>query len=71
MDRPAPIHIEEMYRIIRYVLEMRYYGLQKEIHGLFKPSVTVILLKTGKQGEAFMDILCSSAEYQLHGKAKL
>ena len=37
---------------------------QKEAHGLFKPSVTVILLETGKQKEVFMDILCISAEYQ-------
>ena len=28
---------------------------QKEIHGLFNPSVTVILLETGKQEEVFMD----------------
>ena len=28
MDRPAPIHLKEMYRIIRYVLEMRDYGLK-------------------------------------------
>ena len=38
---------------------------QKEAHGLFKPSVT------GKQEEVFMDILCISVEYQLHGKAKV
>ena len=44
---------------------------QKEAHGLFKPSVTVILLETGKQKEVFMDILCISAEYQLHGKTKV
>ena len=28
MDRPAPIHIKEMYRIIRYVMEIRDYGLK-------------------------------------------
>ena len=70
MDRPAPIHLKEMYRIIRYVLETRKYGLkfiQKDAHGLFKPLVTVTLLKTGKQEEVFMDILCISVEYQLHG----
>ena len=44
---------------------------QKEAHGLFKPSVTVILLETGKQEEVFMDVLCISVEYQLHGKAKV
>ena len=74
MDRPTPIHLKEIYRIIRYVLEMRDYRLkfhQKEAHGLFKPSVTVILLETGKQEECFMDILCISVEYQLHGKAKI
>ena len=27
MDRPAPFHIKEMYRIIRYVLETKTYGL--------------------------------------------
>ena len=27
MDRPAPIHLKEMYRIIRYVLETKRYGL--------------------------------------------
>ena len=43
---------------------------QKEVHGLFKPSVTVILLETGKQEEVFMDTLCISVEYQLHRKAK-
>ena len=28
MDRPAPIHLEEMYRFMRYVLETKRYGLQ-------------------------------------------
>ena len=28
MDRPAPIHLKEMYRIIRYVLETKRYGLE-------------------------------------------
>ena len=28
MDRPAPIHPKEMYRIIRYVLETKRYGLK-------------------------------------------
>ena len=44
---------------------------QKEVHGLFKPSVTVILLETGKQEKVFMDTLCISVEYQLIGKAKV
>ena len=44
---------------------------QKEVHGLFKPSVTVILLETEKQEEVFMDTLCISVEYQLHGKVKV
>ena len=43
---------------------------QKEAHGLFKASVRVILLETGTQEEVFMDILCISVEYQLHGKAR-
>ena len=42
---------------------------QRDVHGLFKPSVTVILLETRKQ-EGFMDILYISVEYQLHGKVK-
>ena len=33
---------------------------QNKIHGLFKPSVTAILLETGKQEEVFMDTLCIS-----------
>ena len=28
MDRPAPIHLKEMYRIIRYELETKRYGLK-------------------------------------------
>ena len=28
LDRPAPIHLKEMYRIIRYVLETKRYGLK-------------------------------------------
>ena len=44
--------------------------IQKDVHGSFKPSVTVILLETGKQEEVFMDTLYTSVEYQLHGKAK-
>ena len=44
---------------------------QKEGHGLFNHSVTVILLETGKQEGVFMDTLCISVEYQLHGKAKV
>ena len=27
IDRPAPIHLKEMYRIIRYVLQTKRYGL--------------------------------------------
>ena len=63
-----------MYRIIRYVQETRDYGLKfhsREAYGLFKPSVKVIMLVKGKQEELFMDILCVSVEYQLHGKAKV
>ena len=44
---------------------------QKEAHGLFKPSVTAIELETGEQEEVFMDILCISVEYQLHGNTKV
>ena len=44
---------------------------QKDVHSLFKPSVTVILLETGKQEEVFMDTLYISVEYQLHGKVKV
>ena len=44
---------------------------QKDVHGLFKPLVTVSLLETGKQEEVFMDTLYISVEYQLHGKAKV
>ena len=43
---------------------------QKEVHGLFKPSMTAILLGVGKQEGVFMGTLCVSLEYQLHGKAK-
>ena len=43
---------------------------QKEVHGLFTPSVTVILVETGKQEEMFMDSLSISVDYQFHGKAK-
>ena len=28
MDRPAPIHLKEMYRIIRYVVKTKRYGLK-------------------------------------------
>ena len=28
MDRPAPIHLKEMYMITRYVLETKRYGLR-------------------------------------------
>ena len=28
MDRSTPIHLKEMYRIIRYVLETKRYGLR-------------------------------------------
>ena len=73
MDRPAPIHLKEMYRIIRYVLETKRYGLPfyPKRCSWFIPSVTVILLETGKQEEVFMDSLYISVEYQLHGKAKV
>ena len=67
MDRPAPIHLKEMYRIIRHVQNMDSSFIQKDVHGLFKPLVT----GTGKQEEVFMDILYISVEYQLHGKVKV
>ena len=35
---------------------------ENEVNGLFKPSVTVIVLETGKQEEVFMDTLCISVE---------
>ena len=41
---------------------------QKDVHGSFKPSVTVIMLEAGKQEEVFMDTLYISVEYKLHGK---
>ena len=50
IDRPAPIHLKEMYRIIRFELETKRYGLKfypKNVHHSFKPSVIVILLETG------------------------
>ena len=28
MDRPAPVHLKEMYRVIRYVLDTKEYGLK-------------------------------------------
>ena len=28
MDRPAPLHLREMYRVIRYVLDTKEYGLK-------------------------------------------
>ena len=58
MDRPAPIHLKEMYRIIRYVMETKRYGLKLyPNHGSFKLSETVILLETGEKEEVFMGIL--------------
>ena len=44
---------------------------QNETCALFKPSVTDILLETGKQEKVFLDIVCISEEYQLHGKIKV
>ena len=35
IDRPAPIHLKEMYRIIRYVLQMRDYGLKSHLRKKF------------------------------------
>ena len=73
MEKPAPIHLNKMYRVIRYVLETKTYGLKfypKDVHGSFKHSVTVILLQTGKQEEVFMDILYTFVVYLLYGKRK-
>ena len=64
MDRPAPIHLKEMYRIIRYVLETKEYGLK------FHPKRSS-WMETAKQEEVFMDTLCITVENQLHGKAKV
>ena len=31
MDAPAPVHLKEMYKVIRYVLSTREYGLKFEL----------------------------------------
>ena len=65
MDRLAPIHPKEMYRIIIYMLETKSYGLNfylKDVHESFKLLVTVILLETRKQEEESMVILYTSVD---------
>ena len=42
----------------------------KEVHGLFMPSATVILLGTEKQEEVFMGTLYIFVGYALHGKQR-
>ena len=37
--------------------DMDIHFIQKDVHGSFRPSVSVILLETGKQEEVIMDIL--------------
>ena len=74
MDRPAPIHLKEMYRFIRYVLETKRHGLK------FYPKRCSWIIQAfsdrdfagGKEMRiVFMDILYISVEYQLLGKAKV
>ena len=31
MDAPAPVHLKEMYKVIRFVLSTKYYGLKFEL----------------------------------------
>ena len=76
MDAPAPVHLIEMYKLIRFVLSTKDYGLKfKLIKSIRKwvlkaLSVTVTVQVTRKQGLAYMDMLYISVEYQLLGGAK-
>ena len=31
MDAPVPVHLKEMYKVIRFVLSTKYYGLKFEL----------------------------------------
>ena len=74
MDRPAPIHLKEMFRIIRYVLETKRYGLQfypKRCSWFIQALSDSDFAGDRETRKVFMDTLYISVQYQLHGKAKV
>ena len=62
MHRPAPIHLKQVYSIIRYVLGTKIYGLKsypKRCSWIIQAFSGSDFAETGKQEEVFMDILYS------------
>ena len=71
LDKPAPIHLKEMYRINRYVLPTKRQRLRfATLLRNWLLTVTVIMQESKKQGEGFMVTLCILVEYLLCGEAK-
>ena len=74
MDAPAPAHLKEMYKLIRFVLSTKDYGLKFKLIKSIRKWVLKALgdsdfASVRRQGSVYMDMPYISVEYQLLGEA--
>ena len=75
MDAPAPAHLKEMYKLIRFVLLPKDYGLKFKLIKIIRKLVLKALSDSDFASDketrrVYMDMLSISVEYQLLGEAK-
>ena len=75
MDAPAPVHLKDMYKVIRYVLSTKEYGLMFELRKDMKKWALNALsdsdFATDKETRImYLDTLSTFVDFQLPGEAK-
>ena len=75
MDAPAPVHLKDMYKVIRYVLSTKEYGLMFELRKDMKKWALNALsdsdVATDKETRImYLDTLSTFVDFQLPGEAK-
>ena len=75
IDAPAPAHLKEMYKLIRFVLSTKDYGLKFKLIKSIRKWVLKALSDSDFASDkekriSILDMLFISVEYQLLGEAK-
>ena len=75
MDAPAPAHLKEMYKLIRFVLSTKDFGLKFKLIKSLRKWVLKALSASDFASDketriSIMDMLYISVEYQLLGEAR-
>ena len=75
MDAPAPAHLKEIYKLIRFVLSPKDYGLKFKLIKIIRKLVLKALSDSDFASDketriVYMDMLSISVEYQLLEEAK-